>query len=283
VTADGRIVTASERENAGLFWGVRGGGGNFGVATSFEYRLHPMDGTVLAGNLVWPFEQSGEVLRFYAEFSARAPDELNLDLVMRALPEGKGSIAIQACWSADHAAGARVLEPLRAFERPTSDTIGPQSYVALQKSGDAGAAGGVRRYVKSGFFEDLGPVVRPMLEACRSEPGIVGFSIQHAGGASSRIAPEATAFANRNARYWVNCSTKSPSPNDDEAHIAAVRRAWRLVEPHTSGFYVNAMSEDLAAKVDVNYGKNYPRLAALKKKYDPANLFRLNANIKPAG
>jgi len=284
VTADGRLVTANERDNAELFWGVRGGGGNFGVATSFEYRLHPMDPMVLAGNIVWPFEQAREVLRFYADFSMQAPDELNLDLVLRGMPDGNRIIAVQACWSADHAAGAAALQSLRSFGRPASDTIAPLSYVELQASGDAGSAPGTRRYVKSGFFANLDPAIDAILEAFRSaEAGTIGFSMQHAGGAISRTAPDATAFANRDVRYWANCSTKSLAATEDESRIAVVRRAWKIVEPHTSGFYVNAMSEDLQSKVDVNYGRNYARLVELKNKYDPGNLFRLNANIKPAG
>jgi FAD/FMN-containing dehydrogenase len=284
VAADGRLVTASERENADLFWGVRGGGGNFGVATSFEYRLHPMEHTILGGNILWPLEQAADVLRFYADYSMQTPDELNLDLILRNPRDGDRFVGVQVCWSSGHADGEKALRDLRAFGRPMSDTIAARDYVQLQASADAGSAPGARRYVKSGFFSDLHPAIDAILEAFRgAEPGTIGFAMQQGGGAISRIPTDATAFANRDTRYWANLSTRSQAPQDDAARIAAVREAWKLIEPHTSGFYVNATSEEQERRVSTNYGTNYPRLAALKQKYDPGNLFRLNANIVPKG
>lgn len=279
VTADGRFLTASEEQNADLFWGLRGGGGNFGVATSFEYRLHPMAPTILGGVISWPFAQAKDVLRYYADLSMQAPDELNLDLAARTARDGSRNIGIQVCWSADHARGEEILRPLRAFGRPTLDTVGPLEYIKLQTSGDAASHFGIRRYSKSGLFAELGTAVDAIIEGCRSAE--TDFIVQQGGGAISRIATDATAFPNRDTRYWANFGTTSTDPAEDESRIAAVRGAWKIIEPLTAGFYVNSMSEEMYGKVDANYGRNYPRLVALKNKYDPGNLFRLNANVQP--
>jgi len=153
VTADGRLLRASSDENADLFWGLRGGGGNFGVATSFEYALHAMDPTILGGNMAWPIEQAREVLRFYAEFSREAPDELNLDFALAGTPQG-ALIALEACWSAGLAEGERVLEPVRSFGKPILDEIGPMPYLELQSGSDSRLAHGVRFYAKAAFLTE---------------------------------------------------------------------------------------------------------------------------------
>jgi len=282
VTADGRLLTASDEQNRELFWGLRGGGGNFGVATSFEYRLHAMNPTVLGGDVLWPLEQARDVLRFYADFSMQAPDELNLDPTLFAPPGGPPLLGIEMCWSADHAAGEQAMRALRSFGKPIADSVAPIAYVKLQKSKDAHTPPGVRIYTKSGFIADLASAVDVLLDAYRSmTPGTGAVLMQHGGGAVNRVAPDATAFPNRNVKHWVMVNAVSRSPAEDAARIAEVRAAWKSVEPLTRGFYVNAMSEEEYKKVDANYGRNYPRLVALKTKYDPGNLFRLNANIVP--
>ena len=284
VTAAGQLVTASETENADLLWGLRGGGGNFGVATSFEFRLHPMDPMVLAGDVAWPYSQARDVMRFYAEYSANAPDELNADLGTFTTPDGQKMIGSELVWSADHAAGERVLAPYRAFGSPAIDTVRAVPYTEVQSRHDQMLANGIRDYRKSGFLVELDDrTIDALLETLRAAPpGLVRMSFQQSGGAIGRRSLDATAFPNRDARYWVSLSSSSKNPAEDEARIAAVRAAWKPIEPLTRGFYVNAMTEDEYAKVDSNYGPNYARLAKLKRKYDPANLFRLNANVVPA-
>lgn len=282
VTADGRLLRASASDAKDLYWGVRGGGGNFGVATAFEYRLHPLNPTILGGVIAWPFAQAREVLSYYGELSAKAPDELNLDAFSFWTPEGQ-LVGLEACWSADHAAGERVLQPLRALGRPAFDQIGPMPYVKLQASGDQNFAVGRRYYNKSGFLPTLSPEAIDALVATMTEapPRTIGFFMQHSGGAINRTPVGATAFPNRDASQWLMVSTGWQDAARDQAHVGAVRGAWKHLEGFTRGFYVNTLAEEDYARVESNYGPNYARLARLKAKYDPDNLFRLNANVAP--
>jgi FAD/FMN-containing dehydrogenase len=284
ITAAGKLVTASETENADLLWGLRGGGGNFGVATSFEFALHPMDPMVLAGDLAWPYERAREVMRFYAEFSASAPDELNTDLSTFTTPDGQMMIGSEVVWSADHSAGERVLKPLRSFGPPVSDTVRAVPYTEVQSRHDKFLENGIRDYRKSGFLLEIDErTIDAMLETMRAAPpGLVRMTFQQSGGAIGRRPVDASAFPNRDGRYWVAIASSFQNPAEDEARVAAVRAAWKPIEPITRGFYVNSMTEDEYAKVDANYGPNYARLAQLKRKYDPGNQFRLNANVVPA-
>jgi FAD/FMN-containing dehydrogenase len=284
VTADGRCLTASDDENADLFWGVRGGGGNFGVVTSFEYRLHPMDPMILGGPIAWPLVQAREVLQFYSEFTAKAPDELNLDPAIVWGPGGQALVMLEACWSADKAQGERVLQPLRAFGKPVIDNIAAMPYLALQSGGDEHNAPGSRFYSKSGFFTEMKPDdIDLLIEVFeQSPPNRMAIIMQQGGGAIGRKPVNATAFPNRRGNYWVMAASRWQDPALDEQNIATVRSAWKRVEPHTSGFYVNAMADEEFNRVAANYGTNYPRLVQVKKKYDPGNQFRLNANVLPA-
>jgi FAD/FMN-containing dehydrogenase len=284
VTAAGQLVTASDAENADLLWGLRGGGGNFGVATSFEFRLHPMDPMVLAGDVAWPFSKAREVMRFYAEYAAAAPDELNADLYTFTTPDGQPMIGSELVWSADHERGERALAPYRSFSSPVIDTIRAVPYVEVQSQHDQRLANGIRDYRKSGFVVNLtDAVIDALLATLRAAPpGLVRLSSQQSGGAIGRRAVDATAFPNREGRHWISLASSFKAPSEDEARIAAVRGAWKPIEPLTKGFYVNAMTEDEYAKVHSNYGPNYARLTQLKRKYDPGNLFRLNANVVPA-
>jgi hypothetical protein len=283
VTADGQLLVASEEQNRDLFWGVRGGGGNFGVATSLEYRLHAMDPTILGGRISWPMAQVRDVLRFYAEFTAAAPDELNLDLSLHGSPNGP-MVSMIACWSADLAKGERVLQPLRSFGRPVADGISAVPYVALQASMDGPNPSDKRFYNKAGFVAAFTPsVIDALVDAFASDPS-AGVSIvtQQGGGAIGRQRADATAFPNRRGNYWLMAISGWTDRARDERGIAGVRSAWKHIEPLTRGFYVNAMSETEESRVAANYGDNYPRLQRIKRKYDPGNLFRLNGNVLPA-
>ncbi len=285
ITASGALVHASEQENQELLWGLRGGGGNFGVVTSLEYRLHPMNPVVLGGMLNWPFRHAREVLDFYADYAPRKPDELCIDMYIRSAPGEESSLSMFVVWSADHAAGERALEPIRKLAAGKAQgTVAPVPYVRLQSMFDAGFPDGRKYYQKSGLVSALTPrTIATFLEVFqtpRAQP--VTINLQGMGGAAHRVKRDATAFFHREALWDMALITSWDDPAQSDAHIAAMRAVWAQVEPLTSGFYVNSREEsDLRAFRD-NYGDNYPRLVRLKNKYDPMNLFRLNANIVPA-
>jgi len=282
VTANGQLLHASETENPDLLWGLRGGGGNFGVVTSLEYALHPMDPMILGGIVMWPIDQMRRVLDFYADFTQQAPDELNLDMFV--IGDGpRAGIGVEACWSADRAAGEKVLAPLRSFLKPVVDTVAPMPYVALQTSNDEGQRSGECHYAKSGFLSKLtGGLFDAMVDVMTTNPPPrYGLGFQQSGGAIGRVPMDATAFPNRAGRYWLIMGEHWTDRSENEARNAEVRTAWKALEPYTDGFYVNAMTEDMDKAVHDNYGTNYPRLQALKKKHDPGNQFRLNANVVP--
>jgi FAD/FMN-containing dehydrogenase len=283
VTADGKLLTASDDQNPELFWAVRGGGGNFGVATSFEYRLHRMNPTILGGDIAWPFAQAHDVLRFYAELMATAPDALNTDVLAVWTPSGP-VLQMEACWSDDLAKGERVLQPLRSFGKPLYDRIAAMPYLAIQSSGDESNAAGARTYIKSGFLTALSPQVIDTIVEVFSDAGPNGPAIffQQGGGAIGRTPVGATAFPNRDANYWLMVVQRWSDRAADQTQIAAIRAAWKHMEPLTRGFYVNAIGDDEHARVGANYGTNYPRLQRIKRQYDAGNLFRLNANVLPA-
>jgi FAD/FMN-containing dehydrogenase len=283
VTADGRLLTASSHENAELFWGLRGGGGNFGVATAFEYHLHPMDPTILGGTIAWPIAQAREVLRWYADFSMSAPDELNLDVALASTPDG-ALIMIEACWSADLAQGERVLQPLRSFGTPAFDKIKPMPYLDLQSDADRRLAHGIRFYGKSGFVTQLTPQsIEQLVDVfAGAPPGSFSIVVQQSGGAIGRRPDSATAFPNRRSNYWLMLSKGWSDPAEDARRLETLRTSWKSIAPLTSGFYVNAITDDERARVAENYGDNYPRLQQVKRRYDPDNQFRLNANVVPA-
>lgn len=282
VTADGRLRTASHDEHADLFWGLRGGGGNFGVATAFEYDLHPMDRRVLGGAIGWPIAQAREVLRFYADFSMEAPDELNLDVALVSTPDGR-QIVLEPCWTADIAWGERLLAPVRAFGKPAFDRIAPVNYLDVQSSSDQRLSHGIRFYGKSGFVTRFTPAdIDNLIEVFTSAPpGSFSLVIQHAGGAIGRTSAADSAFPSRDANYWIMISKGWTDRAEDAGRLEMLRAAWKAVESVTSSLYVNGLTEDDRDRVAGNYGGNYARLQRLKRKYDPGNQFRLNANVVP--
>ncbi len=283
VTAAGTLVHASESENADLLWGLRGGGGNFGVVTSLEYRLHPVDPMVLAGNIVWPIEQARDVLRYMVEFGENMPDELSLEAVLVWTPDGKPLISVEACWSADHAAGEKALAPLRRLGKPINDSIAPMPYVALQSAGDAGLPAGNNYYAKNGFLPSLDEAGIDLILATFLEaPTKFIMFIEAYGGAYGRVAVDATAFPNRREKFWVLMVSQWTGNGETDRHLADLRGSWKRIDHLTRGFYTNLADPDTTNTViHDNYGPNFPRLAALKAKYDPMNLFRLNANVSP--
>jgi FAD/FMN-containing dehydrogenase len=294
VTAEGRIVRASTRENPDLFWAIRGGGGNFGVVTSFEFLLHPVGPQVLAGLVVHPLAAAHDVLRYYREFARTAPEGLACWFVMRLAPplpflapewHGKPILALAMCWSGDVAEGERVAAPLRAFGSPLADVVGPNPFADWQTVLDPLLTPGFRNYWKSHEFMDVSDGLIDVLVdyAKRIPDPNTEIAFAQLGGAISRVPADATAYGHREAEYTMNVHGRWSDPERDAACIGWARDLFRAAAPFaTGGVYVNFMTEDETDRVRAAYGKNYERLAALKKRYDPTNLFRMNQNIRPA-
>jgi FAD/FMN-containing dehydrogenase len=284
VTAAGEVLTASADKNADLFWGLRGGGGNFGIVTAMTYQLQPLGPTVLAGGLVYESSRVREAMRLYAEASAAAPDALCLDGALITLPDGSHGFSIAACYGGPMTEGERVLEPLRRALPVLADRIGPASYVELQKAGDASFPRGHRFYWKAQFLRALTPAaINALIDGFRSVPSTRSFFVfQQVGGAIARVPPDATAYANREAAYDSFPVSIWNDPTADEANIAWARAMYAALKPFAmEGVYVNNLGDEGADRVKAAYGVNYDRLVALKRKYDPDNLFRLNQNIRP--
>lgn len=284
ITADGQFVRASARENGDLFWALRGGGGNFGVVTSFEYQLHPFGGKVLAGSVIYPFEQARDVYAFYADFTQRIPDELHLVVAMMSPNGGKPMILVSACYAGDFAEGERVLAPLRKFGKPVADQIRVGSYLELQRTTDVANAPGKNYYAKSGFLPKLEPgLFDTLIGEFRGSPGRATLAvIQQFGGAVRRLPDDATAYPGRAAAYEVMALGGWGNGADNEANIRGIRGIWDKLAPFTKGFYINTAGAEDQDGIRASFGRNYDRLVSVKTQYDPGNLFRLNANIRPA-
>jgi FAD/FMN-containing dehydrogenase len=286
VTADGQLKRASVDENADLYWGVRGGGGNFGVVTSFEFDLHPMDREVIGGEIWFPLSQAKQLLDFYADYQLTAPDELSIDAGLYSIRGGVAEgFMFNICYSGPKNRADRILEAVRRAGTPVNDTVRAVDYVALQKSGDDTDARGAGSYTKSGFSRTLTPAfidaILTGFEARPERTTIFGF--QQGGGAINRVAPDATAFAHRDITLTPLLVVDWDIRRDASADVAWLKQYWASVEPHISGFYTNDLIDETQQQVDENYLGNYPRLVALKSKFDPTNLFRLNANVIPGG
>lgn len=278
VTASGDVLHASEGENADLFWGLRGGGGNFGVVTEFVYRLHPFNPTVYGGTIF--YEATRESLEYYAELHETMPDEANIEPQFVPGEDGKPLMLIEVVWNGDHAVGEKTLAPMLAFPGHISGGFAPFPYKEIQTSADGITAHGLQAYLKSSFLKELTPeVIETILHfVWDGKPTWSWF--QQMGGASNRVAADATAFAHRDVAFNFGIMYASRDPSMNEAGKIAVREYYEAMEPYFAGFYTN-LNDDSEQKIWGNYGPNYPRLVELKNTYDPGNLFRLNANIRP--
>jgi FAD/FMN-containing dehydrogenase len=284
VTADGRFVTTSSHENEDLFWGVRGGGGNFGIVTSFEYRLHPV-GPVVAKLAIHPLEKGREALRFYRDFTSTAPEELTTFAGVIVAPDGNPAVALIACYAGPVNEGERVLQPLREFG-PPAELIEMERYIDLQTAfdQDPSSQDGAYNYLKSDFLTGLSDeAIDVIIEHCArvTSPASIAF-LEHMGGAIRRLNNDDTAFNQREADFNFVAWACWPDPAENEKHIAWTREFSAAMEPFkTGGVYLNYMGEEGDERVKAAYGDTYGRLAALKNKYDPTNFFRMNQNIKP--
>lgn len=285
VTAEGHLRRASASENPDLFWGVRGGGGNFGIVTNFEFRLHPMQRDVVAGTVNFPLARARDVLNMYAQYAATAPDELYVDPAL-ILPArgGPGLISLEVCYSGAPGKAEAALAPIRKLGQPDKDTLKAQPYVDVQRSGDTGDSRVIASYLKGGFISKIeGPLVSSIVEGIPGDPNrTTVLFFQHCGGAASRQAENATAFAQRDSIANMMAVAAWRQGADPAGHIEASRKYWATLEPFTRGFYVNDLAREVTAKdINANYRGNYARLVKIKQTYDPTNLFRLNANVQP--
>jgi FAD/FMN-containing dehydrogenase len=284
VTATGDVLRASPTENDELFWGVRGGGGNFGVVTAFEFQLHPVGPVVIGGIVVHPLDKARAALEFYREFSRTAPDELSADAAFLTSPGGEKLFAISVCYAGSIDEGERVLQPLRRFGPPLADQIGPTAYTDIQTAGDAFFPIGRRFYWKSHFLKEIsGDAVEAAVSHFARVPSPLSTLIfQQFGGAIGRVERSETAFWHRDVQ-WDNFATSAwTDPAETENQVQWVREWWELMKPFSmAGEYVNNLGDEGEDRVRASYGGNYERLVALKNQYDPSNVFRLNANISP--
>ncbi len=294
VTADGQLRTASDSENPDLFWAIRGGGGNFGVVTSFEFKLHQVGPIVFAGLIVHPLDDAKKLLGEYREFVARAPEELTVWAVMRKAPplpflppawHGKEILVFASCYNGDPVAGEKALAPLRALGKPIGEHVGAMPYAVWQTAFDPLLAPGQRNYWKSHDYKQLDDdTIDAVLAAVRKlpTPDCETF-IGHLGGAVNRVKSDATAYPHRDVEFILNVHTRWQDASQDKACIAWARELFDAAAKHaTGGVYVNFMPEDEQGRIKVGaYGPNFERLAKLKAMYDPDNLFQMNHNIAP--
>jgi FAD/FMN-containing dehydrogenase len=278
ITADGRIRTVNSDEDSDLFWAIRGGGGNFGVVSEFEFQLHPFDRTVLSGSIVWPFEQARDVLEFYAEWSAGLSDEMYAGPTTLTTPEGVRLIMVDVVYNGDPALGEKELAPLRAIGKPVADGVIAQDYTVLQTNLDVPFGHGIRSYAKNGMVKEWSQgLVDVMIEA--DDPRVfVGNHV--AGAAVKRVGELDTAFTHRNAEIMIVIAAGWMDAAQDEELSAACRAYYAALEPHLGGYYTNIDFDGKEAAG--NYGPAYARLSKIKGQADPQNLFRLNSNIVPS-
>ncbi len=283
ITADGKFVRAYPDENPDLYWGVRGGGGNFGVATNFEFQLHPMQRQVVGGTVIFPISEAKQILNFYAEYSASAPDELYMDGGLVSPPGESSGAMIHICYSGPMSKAEKVVAPIRKAGTPVFDGIAPIDYVALQKSGDIDDPRARGAWMKSGFASEITPaMIDAIVDGFEEHPDRGMYVIwQHAGGAINRVATDATAFAHRYVKHDTLFLMDWAIGVDPAPHIQWLREYFATVKPFTHGFYMNDIMDESQRTVNRNYQGNYDRLVKLKNKYDPSNLFQLNANVVP--
>ena len=285
VTADGQVLTASADQHPDLFWALRGGGGNFGVVTSFEYRAHPVS-TVVGGLILHPRSQAVDLLKFYRDFTASAPDELGTYAVLLSTPDGAPVVGIATCYCGGVAEGERILAPLRAFGSPILDAIQPMPFPVMQTLLDGAGADGNQNYWKSTFLREVSDEVIETIvsHANRATSPLTAVLIEQYGGAASRVPADATAFAHRDAEYDFAILGTWTDPAESARHIAWTREFADAMAPYRSGAYLlNFLDrEEGEDTIRAAFGVNYPRLVAVKSQYDPANFFRVNQNIAPA-
>jgi FAD/FMN-containing dehydrogenase len=294
VTADGELRHVSEAQNADLFWAIRGGGGNFGVATAFEFNLHPVGPEILAGLIVHPFDAARALLRHYRSVVSSTPDELTCWMVFRQAPplpflptewHGREVAVIALAYAGDIGTGEHVIAPLRKFGTPIGEHLGPMPYVNWQQAFDPLLPPGARNYWKSHDFRSVSDgLIDVIVDYVGKLPGPqCEIFLGQLGGAAARVPADAMAFNRRDAEFVINVHTRWNAKADDARSVAWARELFDAMTPHAMGsVYVNFMPEDEKERIPAAFGNNYARLATIKAKYDPRNVFRMNLNIQPA-
>jgi len=279
VTADGKIRHISEDEDSDLFWGIRGGGGNFGVVTEFEFQLHPFERKLLSGALVWPLAQARDVLEFYGEWYQGLSDEMYVGPAIMTMPDGTGVVAMEVVYNGDPAVGEKELEPVRKIGTIIDDSVKMQDYMVMQTQEDVAFGHGVRSYIKNGMVSEITQeLVNAMIEAYIADPRLMMFT-HTMGGAAKRVGEGDTAFPHRNAETMIGVGGGWMDPTQDEEAIALSREWYYQLAPLMGGYYDNIDFD--GAEAVGNYGPAYERLSKIKGEFDPINLFRLNSNVAP--
>ncbi|TDJ42857.1 MAG: FAD-binding oxidoreductase [Gammaproteobacteria bacterium] len=285
VTADGDFKRVTEKSDPNLFWALRGGGGNFGVVTAFEYQLHQVGTEFLSGAAMHPIKNAKEVLSFYAELVATAPNELQVSCTTVMFPTGKGFVIISVFYSGDPAEGEKIIEPLKNFGTPMRTDFNVKPYLEIQSSTDRNVPPGQQYYQKAGLMKAVAPgLIDAMVDITKNpKPFTQTMNFTQVGGMINALPMDASAYPNRDAEAQIVLGGGWPKPVEEAGEwIDLIRTDWKTVVPFTDGFYVNnSIGEEDDKVVNKNYGENYARLVEVKNQYDPMNLFRLNANIKP--
>ena len=288
VTADGEFIHASADENPDLYWGVRGGGGNFGVVTAFEYQLHPVGPVIYGGALSYPFKDAREIFNIFADFTADAPREMAADVIALSPAGMDGFVVLSFCYIGDFDEGDRLLAPIRNATKPWADHVGPIAYNTLQTQADPQTRGGQLYYNKSGLMRDLDPeflniIADRMEEASgRGDPDVTSnVIVQHLGGAVGDVPQDGTAYVHRDANFDSVILSAWNKPQDSERNITWLKDAFADMEPYTIGYYSNHIVESDQPKFEKVFRTNHDRMVQVKNKYDPLNVFQLNPNVKP--
>lgn len=294
VTADGQLLTASENEHADLFWGVRGGGGNFGVVTSFEFDLHPVGPTVMAGLVLFPMAQAREVLRRYRDWAAQAPDELGTLALLRIAPpapflpqeiHGQPVVGVAACYAGPIEEGQRLMRPVKQFGTPVADLMMPKPFAKHQTLLDASNPSGRHYYWKSEYLLGIRDALidTAVNYAGQFSSPLSAVLLFQLGGAISQVGPQETAVSHRDAAFVMNVQSSWIDAQENNRHVGWTRECWQAIRPFsTGGVYGNFLTADEGEeRIRAAYGASYDRLVGLKNQYDPTNLFRTNQNIRP--
>ena len=283
VTPDGKLVKADNSANRDLYWALRGGSGNFGVVTNFELRTYPMEPVILFGAIIYPWKQARDILNFYADYTAKAPDELSVYLFFMTMDDGEPAVVVNVCYSSGKLAhGEKVLQPLRNFGSPLSDSVVAEHWLVSHTRYDDMVPHGNLYYQADSFTTEFSDaIIDALIEGYPATPSRQNFyTIEHVGGAMSRFDRDATAFVHRDTQYVVEATTQTRDWNIHAENMDWVNESQAAVRPHASGItYQNFAAEDGPAAVA--FEENYARLVEIKNRYDPSNLFRMNANIEP--
>jgi FAD/FMN-containing dehydrogenase len=285
VTADGRFLVANASENADLFWGIRGGSGNFGIVTAIEYQLHEV-GPVFGGAVFYPAAQAREVLHFWREFAADSPDELVTQGGSFRLPDGVPVFGIAACYCGAVGDGEKILKPLRTFVCPLADALSPMNYIQIQSMFESFFPPGRHVYTRSNFLRDLSDeAIETMVQYVAKSPSPYTFApfVEHWNGKATRVAATDTAFPHRKYSWNLLAWSMWTDPSETEKNVQWTRECCEAMRPYSvAGAYGNYVTDEGEAIAREAYGCNYDRLVAIKNKYDPSNFFRMNHNIKPS-